>query len=116
MWAAHPISNLAPPLVVVEGCGCAQNVEAGTQDKDDRVIPIVDGHHGKHPRKDGQDATEHRHEREYQQNHESGVDACSTTSPPPFGYTDELHDSTLPGREGEDSRSKDVRCSGRPGQ
>jgi len=45
MWAAHPTLNLAPPLVVVEGCGCAQNVEAGTQDKDDRVIPIVDGHH-----------------------------------------------------------------------
>jgi len=45
MWAAHPTSNLAPPLVVVKGCGCAQNVEAGTQDKDNRVIPIVDSHH-----------------------------------------------------------------------
>ncbi|KIJ96449.1 hypothetical protein K443DRAFT_10604 [Laccaria amethystina LaAM-08-1] len=61
----------------------------------------------KHPRKDGQDtyATEHGHEREHQQNHESGVDAGSTTS---------LHDSTLPGQEGEDSRSKDMRRSGHP--
>jgi len=31
MWAAHPTSNLAPPLVVVEGCGCTENVKAGTQ-------------------------------------------------------------------------------------
>jgi len=51
----------------------------------------------KHPRKDGQDATERRHERECQQNYESSVDACPTTSPLPFGYTDELHNSTLPG-------------------
>ena len=26
----------------IEGCGHAQNIEAGTQDKDNRVIPIVD--------------------------------------------------------------------------
>jgi len=70
----------------------------------------------KHPRKDGQDATEHGHKCEYQQNHESGVDACPTTLPLPFGYTDELHNSTLPGQEGEDSRLKDMQCSGRPGQ
>ena len=90
MWAVHPTSNVTP-LLVVEGCGRTQNVEAGTQgEHETRTTGLSPSFtattNTKHPRKDRQDAyaTERGHERERQQNRKSGVDACPTTSPLPL--------------------------------
>jgi hypothetical protein len=69
MWATHLTSNLTPPLVVVEGCGCAQNIEP---------------HHWQPSQTwntPGRMAKTHIWQ--------------STNIP--FRYTNELHGSTLPG-------------------
>jgi len=55
MQAAHPTLNLAPPLIVVEGCGCTQNVEAGMKGKHETrtlALTLIATMNVKYPRKD----------------------------------------------------------------